>query len=400
MSVPSGKKILALGFIILLLVAIPITVFLVQEQQKTKSGAVAASTLSLSPASQTTTVGSGFGLDVSVDPSTNLVSFIKIIITYDATKLSVDTGGFIPNKTAFPSVLQAPVYAPGTVTVTLSIGGSPQNAIQKVTKVGTISFKAIAPTDNAPTQITFGNQTQVLSLGSTDQFNENVLSTTNPANVNILASSANPTPTPTDTLTPTPTAVPTDSPTITPTDTPTDTQNPTDTPTPTLTLTPTPTTTTTNTQATATGPVCSSLTLDRSGTGIAPYNVNFTLIGNSLTSTVSKVTFNFGDGQSFDINQSNGVGTNSVNILQSHVYALPGTFTATAVLRDEQGNISTAGSGGCSVVITTTTSSGANPTTIVQAPSPLPSTGPTGLVTIGAVGAILAIIGAILLFAL
>lgn len=391
MTMPSGKKILLIVFILILLIAIPITVYLAGQQQKTQSGAVAASTLSLTPASQTTTVGSTIGFDINVDPSTNLISFVKVIITYDATKLAVDSTGFVPNKAAFPSILQTPTYTPGTISVTLSIGGSPQNAIQKPTKVGTISFRAIAPTDNAPTQITFGNQTQVLSLGSTDQFNENVLSTTNPATVNILASSGQ-TPTPTETPTPTatPTPTPTDTPTDTPTVSPTDTLTATDTPTPTQ--TPTPSTT----QVATAGPVCSSLTLDRSATGEAPYSVNFTLTGSSSNSTISKVTFNFGDGQTLDVNSSGGIGTNSVNILQSHVYATAGTFTATAVLTDAANAVS---SGGCSIVITAT-APGASPTIIAQAPSPLPSTGPSGIITIGALGAILAIVGALLLFAL
>ena len=388
MSLPSGKTILLLGFVIILLVAIPITVYLAQQQQKTQSGAVAASTLTITPSSQTTTVGNTIGFDVNVDPSSNLVSFVKLVINYDATKLAVTTDGFVPNTAAFPSVLQAPTYTPGTISVTVSIGGSPQNAIQKPTKVGSISFKAIAPTDNAPTQITFGNQTQVLSLGSTDKFNENVLSTTNPASVNILAS-ANATPTPTITPAPTNTPAPTAEPTLTPTPTtdltptPVSTQAPTDTPAPT-------------TVANNSNPVCSSLTLDRSSSGTAPYSVNLTLTGSSSTSTISKATFNFGDGQSLNVNNSGGIGTSSVSILQSHVYNTAGTFTATATLTDATGNVS---SGGCSVVVTVN-GANATPTAIVQNPSPLPPTGPSNIVTIGALGTILTIVGAILLFAL
>ena len=391
MSIPSGKKILLTSFILILLLAIPITVYLVQQQQKTQSSAVAATTLTLSPASQTTTVGNTISFDVNVDPSTNLVSFVKLSILYDATKLAKSDAGLVVSSwkgadgaTFTPTILQGPTYGTGTISVTISIGVSPQNAIQKPTKIATVSFNAIGATDTAPTQITFDNQTQVRSLGSSDQFSENVLSTTNPASVNILAVNS---PTPTPTATPTPTPTPTATPTTTPTSTPTAT--PTTTPTP----TPTPTTTT---QQTSSDPVCSSLTLDRSTTGTAPYSVNLTLTGSSLSSTISKATFNFGDGQSLDVNQAGGIGTNSVSILQSHVYQIAGTFTATGTLTNANGNVS---SGGCSIVITANTP-GASPTVIVQNPSPLPSTGPSEIVTIGAIGAVLAIAGAILLFAL
>jgi hypothetical protein len=394
MSIPSGKKLLLIGFIVVLLVAVPITVYLVQQQQQTRSSAVAATTLSFVPASISGAVGSDLNLDVSVDPSTNLVSFIRLLITYDATKLATSGAGFVPNTAAFPSVLQGPTYGPGTVAITLSIGGSPQNAIQATTKVGTITFKGIAPTDTAPTQVTFGSQTQVLSIGSSDQFNENVLSTTSPASITITGASE--TPTPTETL------VPTDTPEPTPTNEPTDTPEPTPTgvggeTTPTPTLTPTGTLTPTPTQAATSVPICSSLTLDRSANGTAPYNVNMTVSGYSAAgSTVEKVTFDFGDGQSQEITDSSGgIGTATVNVLTSHIYNSGGTFTAKATLTDDSGFVS---SGGCQTVLTI--AGAAVTTTALASPSPLPPTGPSGLISLGAIGGILALLGVILLFAL
>ena len=398
MSIPSGKKILLVGFVIVLLIAIPITVYLVQQQQKTRSSAVAATVLSLAPTSQSTTVGTDVNLDVNLDPSINLVSFVKVLISYDATKLATDSAGFVPNAVAFPSVLQPPTYGPGTISFTLSIGGSPQNAIQKPTKVGTITFKAIGATDAAPTQITFGNQTQVLSIGSTDQFNENVLSTTSPASI-IITAPANITPslTPTDTPVPTATLIPTATPTLTPTSTPAPgvTITPTDTPIPGVTSAPT--ATPSPTVIAAGGPICSSLTLDRSSNGVAPYNVNLTANGNSSTSTISKVTFTFGDGQTQDVTDSGGVGTSSISTLISHVFTTAGSFTATATLTDANGLVS---SGGCSVLVTV--SGGASPTEIAAIPSvsPLPATGPANIVSIGIIGLVLTLIGAVLVFAL
>src|SRR5476649_2011011 len=100
MSIPSGKKILLVGFVIVLLIAIPITVYLVQQQSKTRSSAVAATILSLTPQSQSSSVGKDVSLDINLDPSINLVSFVKILITYDATKLATDAAGLVPNIAA------------------------------------------------------------------------------------------------------------------------------------------------------------------------------------------------------------------------------------------------------------------------------------------------------------
>lgn len=384
----SGKKLILLGFIVVLLVAIPLTVYLVQQQQKTKSSAVAATILTFVPSEKTVNVNDNFNLDVNVDPGgVNQVSFVKLNITYDPTKIATSSSGItlgswtaIDGSKFTPSILQGPTYGNGEISVTISVGSSPQNVIQKPTVIATIGFTAISPTDPTYTQVQFGNQTQVLSIGSTDQFNENVLSSAPPAKITINASSA---PTPTNTPTPTPTVV------ITPTDTPTPTGStiiPTNTPTPTPAQ-----------QATSNSPVCSSLTIDKSSSGTTPYNVNLTVTGSSGNSTISKVSFNFGDGQTQDITNTGGIGTNSVSVLQSHIYNSAGTFTTTATLTDANGLVSNIGN--CSLVMTISSQIAQNPTPI-PSPAPLPPTGPTQIVTVGTIGAVITIIGAVLLFSL
>jgi hypothetical protein len=361
------KKILLIGFIVVLLIAIPVTVFLVQQQQKTKSAAVAATTISILPASQNPIhVGDNVDLNVQVNPATatttNLVSFVKFTIMYDNTKIATDGAGFVPNITAgLPLVLQGPVYGTGTISITLSAGGDATKIIQAITNLGTVTFKAIATTDAAPTQITFGNDTVVRSAGTSDQGNENVLASANPAVLTIIANA-----------------------TVTPTNTPTPT------------LTPTPTSTS------SAAPVCSSLTADTTS-GDIPLNTNLTVIGASNNSTISKVTFNFGDSQSQDITASGNIGTSSVNVLQSHTYTTAGTYNATATLTDATNAISTTN---CSVTITAGGGTAApptatpTPTQIVLQPSPLPPTGPADLIKIGSIGAIVTLIGVVLLFAL
>jgi hypothetical protein len=367
------KKILLIGFLVVLLIAIPVTVFLVQQQQKTKSSAVAATTISLLPALQDPiNVNDNVDLDVQVNPATatttNLVSLVKFTIMYDNTKLATAGAGFVPNTTTgLPTVLRGPTYGEGTISITFSAGGDANKVIQKTTSLGTITFKAVAMTEAAPTQITFGNDTQVLSLGSTDQFNENVLAVANPAVLTIIGT-ATPTATPTPTVTPTPTQ--------------------------------------------AIVPTCTNLTADITS-GAIPLNTNLTVTGASSNSTISKVTFNFGDGQSQDITASGGIGTNSISVLQSHSYTTAGTFNATATLTDANNAVSTncslsitAGNGGTTTTTTTTgtttvvTAPTAVPTPAIAQVSPLPPSGPADLIKIGSLGAVIAIIGAVLLFAL
>ena len=353
-----------------LLIAIPVTVFLVQQQQKTKSGAVAATTLSVLPASQAPIqVGNDVTLNVQVNPATattsNLVSYVKFTIMYDSTKLATDGAGFVPDITAgLPLVLQGPVYGTGTISITLSAGGDATKVLQTVTNLGSVTFKALAITDTAPTQITFGNDTLVRSLGTSDQANENVLASANPAVLTIIGGTI---------VSPTPTLTPT--PTVTPTLTPTPTPAPTATP-------------------SATAPVCSKLAADVTS-GNIPLNTNLTVTGNSSNSTISKVTFNFGDGQTQDITGSGGVGTSSVSVLQSHTYATAGTFQATATLTDANNAVSTAN---CSVTIAAGTTQIA--TLTVTPTLTLPPTGPADIIKIGSIGAVITLIGAVLLFAL
>lgn len=371
------KKILLIGFIVVLLVAIPVTVFLVQQQQKTKSAAQAATIISILPASQAPiAVGDVVTLTVQVNPANvNLVSFVKFSIKYDSTKIATDGAGFVLNTASnHLTPLQGPTYADGAISMTLSAGGNPQNVISQTTDIGTISFKALATTGGAPTQITFGTDTQVLSLGGVDQFNENVLSSAVPAAL-IIQGGTEVTPTSTPTVTPGPTTPPGQP-----------------------------------------SPTCSSLTADTTS-GTAPLTTNLTVTGSSNNSTISKVTFNFGDGETQDIMSSGGIGTNSVSVLQSHVYNSAGNFNATAVLTDANNAVSSTANCSITIAVTATGSATQQQTTqpqqvivvtstptptpvVIQQPSPLPPTGPTQIIQIGTIGAMVVLIGAILLFAL
>lgn len=389
MSFLSGKKLLLVGFIVVLLIAIPVTVYLVQQQQKTKSSAEAATTLSLAPVTQTAKVGDTATFEIWIDPaSINQVQSVKVVLTYDSTKLATTEGSFtvLPwpatdGTTFTPSVLLGPNYTPGTITTLMTIGGSPQNVITTRTKIATVSFKALAKTDGVPTQIAFSSQSQALSQGgstSTDEAGANIISNTSPGSVNITDESVI---SPTVTFTPTPTL------TVTPT------------PTGIVTLTPTVTSTPTS------GLTCTALTLDGSSTGVVPFSVNMTATGNSTGSAITNVSFDYGDGQTQDVADSGGIGTSSISVLTTHTYATSGIFNASATLTDENGNVSV---GGCVIAIivnnatnsTLTPTSTLSPTIAGESPSPLPPTGPTGLITVGLIGIVISFIGVVLLLAL
>ena len=376
MSLFSGKKIFLLGFIIVLLFAIPLTVFLTQKSQQVTSQAAPATTLILTPPTQPASIGDIVKVDVTMDPGTNQVSFVKLTVKYDETKFSIDqSNGFTWNKVAFgDTALQGPTYTTGNVSITLSVGSDLTKIISASTKIATINLKAIAGTNGATTSIeVVRTQTQVLSVGAKDQANEDVLvpGQPTPATVTIKGGSS--------------------------------------------------ATTSTNKD-----PICSGLVLDRSATGAAPYSLTLTATGKDDDGTITKVSFAFGNGKIGDVTQAGGIGTNKVNAQISHTYQNAGTYTASAVLTDNQN--STSATTTCTTTITVTGGTSAGGTSagstggsggVVVAPTAIPTVAPTvaettpiltvtpppplvvgpgdKIVGIGAMGIMLSILGALLL---
>ncbi|MCL4415392.1 MAG: PKD domain-containing protein [Actinobacteria bacterium] len=364
MSIFSGKKIFLLGFIVVLLIAIPLTVYLARQQQETRSGAAPSTTLSLTPTAQTTTVDQTVSFDIMVNPGSNQVSLVKFTLTFDGTKITPIDSGFVANTQALPNVSSGPTYGTNSVAVTLRVD-NPQQSLTLPTKIATITFRAVAPTEGVPTRITF-TDTSVMSSGGESSFNENVFLSSSPATVTIDAGQITPTVTPAATVTPAPTV------------------------------------TSAPTQANVV-PTCSSLTSDVSS-GSASLTVNFTGVGSDSDGTISKATFNFGDGTVEDSTDGQGVNTNSATITKSHIFNSAGAFTTNVVFTDNGGGVSTPSS--CTQVINVAAGT-ITPTTIISTAAPtavptaLPPTGPESqLLAIGAFGAIISVIGVILLFAL
>lgn len=391
-----SKKFLLLGLVGVMLAVIPLTVYFLQKQQETRSSATASSSLFFSPASTESSpirkaANETFSIDLMVDPGTNFVSLVKLDLSYDPAFLATADAGLVPNQTAFPAVLEGPVYNNGNILVTVQVGADTSRVITKPTKVATLTFKALTTTSPS-TQIRFGNQTQVLSTNKTqDSPGENVLSTSTPATI-AIGTPLSPTPTPPGggaTNTPTP---PGGGGTATPTSPPA-------------------------TPGVNKPPVCDSLALDRSATGTAPLSLAFTATGSDPDGTISKVTFNFGDGPVQDVTQAGGIGSNSVSVQVAHTYRNPGTFKASAILTDDRGGVSSpsactqtitvnqgqAGSGGTGGTTETTATSVPTATAVPTNP-PQASITPPGpgdaILGAGAVALFFSILGGILFFVL
>jgi hypothetical protein len=187
---------LFVGLFALVAISIPLTLSLLGGNQDTRSRATASTTLSFLPTSSTSApievnAGDTVSLDMMVDPGSNLVTFIKYQVSYDATKLQpASNDPFTVNATAFPTKVEGPILSTGQISQSVSVGSDPTKAIQTPTKVGTLSFRAIASTSGTPTVVSFTSVTQALSAGSGDQAAENVISTTNPANIAITGNAS------------------------------------------------------------------------------------------------------------------------------------------------------------------------------------------------------------------
>jgi hypothetical protein len=214
----SYKKIFLLGFIIVILIAIPFSVYIAQQRQRTTTQAAKSTVLSFEPAGPTVKVSETLTFNVVLDPGTgstaNQVSFVKLSISFDPEKFTTVADSLKPNPASpntLTSVLEDAVYTSGKATISLSIGADPTKVVTTKTKIAILQLKALSATnaDNPKTSVVFDSvpSTQVLSIASSDQTSENVLSTTTPATVTINPASTS-TSTSTSSPTPTVTAAP------------------------------------------------------------------------------------------------------------------------------------------------------------------------------------------------
>lgn len=395
------NKYFLLGNLAFLLIVIPVVLFFVKNQTSTRGSAAPTTTLSfIDPTITADQCDSTKTSRLVLNPGQNVVNRVALALKWDATKFDVV---FTPNKTAFPDIAKDAVYPPegGSMTITLAIGADVTKAISTTTDVGTVLIKPKAPTTKVDLEVDPVN-TKIFSLSGQDGAAENVFNPggSQPLQVAIIAKSctdATVTPTVTGTppvaqngVTPTVTTVPTITSGVTPTTVPT------------VAATATPTSGVANQS-----PTCLNLSTSNSS-GSAPLSITLTASGRDNDGTISKATFNFGDGTQQDV--TTGLGTASVSAQLAHTYNSGGNFTSTSVFTDNSGAVSTT----CSQVIAVsgaiaTIPPTATPTTEIGSISPTDTptatptiTNPGGVsVTFGLIGGIvLAIIAGIFLLAL
>lgn len=389
------NKYFLLGNLAFLLIVIPVVLFFVKNQTSTRGSAAPTSTLSfIDPTVIADQCDESKTARLVLNPGQNVVNRIALALKWDKTKFDVV---FTPNKTAFPDIAKDATPTVDGMTITLAIGPDVTKAINTTTDVGTVQIKPIAPTTKVDLEVDPVN-TKIFSLSSQDGAAENVLNPGGlvPLQVAITAkvcTDATITPTVTDTqpqssITPTVTTQPTITSAITPTTAPTATAIPTS-------------------GAANQSPTCLNL-VSSTSSGSAPLSVTLTATGSDTDGTVSKATFNFGDGSQQDVTA--GLGTASVSAQQAHTYNSGGNFTSTAVFTDNSGAVSAT----CSQVIAVSGAIATIPPTATPtielgsiSPTDTPTATPTisnpgGVsVTFGLIGGIvLAIIAGIFLLAL
>lgn len=383
------NKYFILGNLFLILLAIPLTLFFVNRQQQTQSKAEATTVISMLPPSKTVNVGDEVPLEIQVDPGNNVVSIVTMRITYDPSKLEFveikPEQMTINGQSATFSLSKQPDIASssGIGTIDIALNGGPNSVghiRDQAATIATVKFKALAETPATPVDFTPGkNMTEVFSSSNAinppaDLADENVLQSAKGAVITILASGLTPTPTETGTITPTPTG-------------------------------------TSNSKA-----LCTNLS-STDTTGTAPLSVTLSANGNDTDGTITKATFNFGDGQTDDI--TDNMDTQSVVTQVDHTFESAGTYNVNVNFTDDQGlvgnpcsltiSVTNEGETTSPTPVDTTTVTTTDTSTVETAtPSQIqntasPTLAPTGGVvqTIGILGGIiLSIIGGIFLLTL
>ena len=173
------KKIVffVVGFI--LLITIPAIVYFVGQQQDIRSKAAPATTLLFSPTTVTKPVDEQFSVNVDMNTGTNNVTAVKVVVTFDSTKLeatSITNGAFAPKITA------SGVVAAGTASITVAANNT-TDPMQGTGTIAIIRFKGKAAT-TTPIQLKFDTTTFGSGLTETT----NVITTMGTASVTIKGS--------------------------------------------------------------------------------------------------------------------------------------------------------------------------------------------------------------------
>jgi hypothetical protein len=377
------NKYFLLGNLAFLLLVIPIALYFIKNQISTRGSAAPTTTLSFNPPSiAADQCDNTQKTKLIVNPGQNIVSRVQLALKWDKTKFDIDIA---PASSKF-QVTKGPDSTPDGMNITIGIGtagAESVNAISTTTELAVITIKPIAPSNGVIRLDIDSGETKVYSLSTQDGASENVYNAGNSSGLQLSI-----TPKTCDTNNPSPTVTTTVSPSSSPSPSVTASVSPTAIP----------------TQPTNNNPVCINLSTSTSS-GSAPLSVTLTATGSDTDGTISKATFNFGDGASQDV--SEGLGTASVSAQLAHTYNSGGNFTATSVFTDNSGAVSSvcsqpiAVAGAVATIAPTATPTLAPIATSI--PTNTPTIAPSGSIgqTVGIIGGILvAIIAGVFLLAL
>lgn len=358
------KKLILLGFGLVLLIGLPLVLYLLQQQTQPTSKAAAVTVFSFDGPSSVNS-GQALALNLNVDPGgQNQVSFVKFTFSYDSNALNPATN-FISINTSTYTVLASPDPVCNgnqcTVTRTISVGTNQNAIIKSKTSIATVNFTA---TNNAnSTQLSFvDNQNQALSVGSADQPAENVFQSGTPFPITISTTASTGGTTPTITTTPAPPA----------------TSNP---------------PSGGGAPASTISVGCTSF-IAQPTSGNPPLATTFTTVASSSNDTIAQLAINYGDGSTDTIASGSGIGTGSLNNQITHTYSNNGVFTAQATVTTSGG--ATNPSGTCKTTVTV----GSAAATLAGG-GKLPPTGPgQTIMFVGVAGAILSVLGGLIFLGL
>lgn len=171
-----------------MLIMLPVAIFISQQPQDSRVAAEDTVILSFSPLSSptapiTNNVGDEFIMNVMLEPKDNNVQRIDFTIKYDpAVVVPSNNNPVVVNENYFPVIINGPIFRQGEIAMSLSNDPDISRIISERTKILSLNFRSIAPTDS--TKITIGdNFVYKISLDSPD--GEEVVSTTMPAYLKV-----------------------------------------------------------------------------------------------------------------------------------------------------------------------------------------------------------------------
>lgn len=171
------KKVFAVFFGLLGLAGLILLIFLVGQRQDQRSRADKATVINFADTTEDVAPGDQFDLEVKIDPGSNQVSIVELVVKYDEDVLTIDESGFEKTITNLDLVTE-PSVNNGEIKISLSLaGGNATNVIKNAGSLGILSFTVNEDAPAGDTRVIVDTtKTQVRSLLGRDEYGENVLS--------------------------------------------------------------------------------------------------------------------------------------------------------------------------------------------------------------------------------